>query len=390
MAVDSSLNALRKISKPQTFPKGTMICREGMPGLHMYIVIQGKVGVYIDTILDERVKVAEVQGGGFFGEMSIFDQKPRSATCIAMEDTICVAVSRHNLRDFIIHCPDMTENLMSNLSERLRAMNDHIYKSAASIAPGRFAPFSVPPPHKPHPDVETPPVNAASLIPFQDKCPVCGKSITLQHIQTYTLSLIRMENNMRRIYKELNVLWHYLWSCSECGYTNFSTNFHQVPDSRRPVLEHIVAQQMQYHEKYFQGKSVFDELLFQYYQAMHINECVNSGDSLLIGKLWLYLHWLYLDVQDEDMIDFTRERALSFYEKAYDEGSRTLKSEDAQQQCAQVIAELYFEKADFDNARIYYHEVTKYHSQLLTRKAQDRIYQIRELKKKKREQDGLS
>lgn len=375
----SSIGALWKISKPINFPKGTLICREGTPGLYMYIVVQGKVGIYIDTLLDERIKVEEVQDGGFFGEMSFFDKLPRSATCIAIEDTVCIAISRKNLQNFIIKCPELTEKLMLSISARLRDMNDQLYKVPERIAPGRFEPFSIPPMQRPH-DIQEPAHDEHALIPIPDRCPVCGEEITLNHIQTYALSLSRLENNMRRVYKGLDVLWHYLWNCPQCGYSNFSSAFHKIPENQQKLYQHLVAEQTRYHDHLFQSGCAFDELIFHYFQAIHINTCLNSGDTLLLAKLWLYLYWLYTDAQDAEMMSYTRERALTAYEEAYD-GGRLLKTEESRQQCLQVIAELCFEKGDYDKAYTYYNEVIGCGMPMLARKARDRIYEIRERKR---------
>ena len=91
---------LRKISKPKQFAKDDYICQEGQPGNEMYIILKGSVGIFVTNTLGTLNQVATMTEGGFFGEMAIFDDLPRSASCIAMEDTICVAVDKSNLRNF--------------------------------------------------------------------------------------------------------------------------------------------------------------------------------------------------------------------------------------------------------------------------------------------------
>lgn len=386
MPIDKSLYALIKISKPQKFPKGTMICREGMPGTSMYIVMQGRVGIYISTLLDERMQVNEIASGGFFGEMAMFDDMPRSATCIAIEDTVCVSIDRTRLRDFIVNCPDLTESMLIEMSKRLRSLDNQFFKSPATIASDHFAPFVLPSAHHAH-DIEAPPVNEKCLRPFTDLCPVCQKEITLHSIQTSMLSLQCLKENMRRVYKELNVLWHYIWSCPECGYTNFNTSFQQLSEKQKPIVAHIVSDQMRFKGVYASA-SPFDELVFHYYQAIHLNECINGKAVLLLGKLWLYLHWLYSDADDTQMAEYTRERAISLYEQAINDSIRVLRTPDAQQQCAQVLAELYIEKEEYDTAWEYYHDVTKCGSEFLKRKAHDRMYQIREMRRNKNDKQG--
>ena len=53
------------------------------------------------------------EAGDFFGEMAIFDNLPRSASCIAKDDTVCIAVTKENLSAFIGNCPDMAAKMES-------------------------------------------------------------------------------------------------------------------------------------------------------------------------------------------------------------------------------------------------------------------------------------
>ena len=96
---------LKKISTPRQFAKDDYICHEGQPGNEMYIILKGAVGVYITSTIGTLNQVATIGEGDFFGEMAIFDNLPRSASCIAQEDTIAVAVTRENLQEFLATCP---------------------------------------------------------------------------------------------------------------------------------------------------------------------------------------------------------------------------------------------------------------------------------------------
>ncbi len=90
--------ALRKMSTPKQFAKDEYICYEGQPGDEMYIILKGSVGVFLVNAVGTLNQVAVIESGNFFGEMAIFDNLPRSASCIALEDTVTVAVNKDNLQ----------------------------------------------------------------------------------------------------------------------------------------------------------------------------------------------------------------------------------------------------------------------------------------------------
>lgn len=67
---------------------GEKIVREGDSGDEMYIILQGKVSIEVGDII-----VGEMGSGDFFGEMSLIDNAPRSATVTAQETTLLFAIN---------------------------------------------------------------------------------------------------------------------------------------------------------------------------------------------------------------------------------------------------------------------------------------------------------
>jgi diguanylate cyclase (GGDEF)-like protein len=81
------LNAVSAFLEPRRFLKGDVIFKRGEPGTEMFIVRSGRVAsLATDSDGNERV-LYEFGSGRFFGEMSIIENEPRSATCAALEDT---------------------------------------------------------------------------------------------------------------------------------------------------------------------------------------------------------------------------------------------------------------------------------------------------------------
>ncbi len=71
-----------------------MLFRQGDAGNELYIVRRGSVATSISLPDGESREIAVFKSGDFFGEMSIFENAPRSATCTAREDSVLLCCIR--------------------------------------------------------------------------------------------------------------------------------------------------------------------------------------------------------------------------------------------------------------------------------------------------------
>ena len=144
--LQSTLNYLRSTANFFRFSKDEYICHEGQQGDSMYIVLQGLIGVYLTDPNGGQTEVSRIESGGFFGEMSIFDKMPRSASCIALEDSVCVSINKSNLSEFLLNCPDIVEQLLMSMSLRVRKMDEMLHNAQATISrQAEYAAFHLPP-----------------------------------------------------------------------------------------------------------------------------------------------------------------------------------------------------------------------------------------------------
>ncbi len=114
--------------EPQLYKAGEIICQEGAYEEWMYDIHQGKVAVYKNYQLPAEKKLAEIDSG-FFGEMSLLDACPRSASIIAVEDTIATMVNTDTFSGYFTEHPEKIKALILLLSQRLRKIDDQ-YKEA--------------------------------------------------------------------------------------------------------------------------------------------------------------------------------------------------------------------------------------------------------------------
>ena len=80
------LNSIFRLGMVQNFRKGDTIIREGMPGGELYILINGKVEVVKSVRGGKGKRLATLGRGSIFGEMSVFDGAPYSASILASQD----------------------------------------------------------------------------------------------------------------------------------------------------------------------------------------------------------------------------------------------------------------------------------------------------------------
>ena len=111
----------------RTYPKNTMIFSENEPGTELYIIQRGVVKI-TKIVEDNEVLLAMLKPGDIFGEMALLENKPRSASAIAMEDCTLMAVNKANFERMVASQPQLITRLTTLLAERLW----FIYKQLAN------------------------------------------------------------------------------------------------------------------------------------------------------------------------------------------------------------------------------------------------------------------
>jgi CRP/FNR family transcriptional regulator, cyclic AMP receptor protein len=99
---------------------GTLLFDAGDPGDALYVVIEGEVEVYVVNPTGERIVMERAHAGHFFGEISLIDSGPRSASATVTEDLHALVVDRGDLEQFLVACPTAALDLMAAMGKRLR------------------------------------------------------------------------------------------------------------------------------------------------------------------------------------------------------------------------------------------------------------------------------
>jgi uncharacterized membrane protein len=99
---------------------GSPIFAAGDPGDSMYIVVSGEVDLFVRNDTGQHVTFETASAGHFFGEISLLDGGPRSASATATTDVEALVIDRGDLDDFLRVCPPAALDLLAAMGRRLR------------------------------------------------------------------------------------------------------------------------------------------------------------------------------------------------------------------------------------------------------------------------------
>lgn len=103
-----------------TAPAGKTLFSRGDPGDALYVVMSGEVEMFFKNDTGERIVLEKALPGDFFGEVSLLDGGPRTATAVATSDLEALVVDRADLAEFIGLRPESAMALLAAMGQRLR------------------------------------------------------------------------------------------------------------------------------------------------------------------------------------------------------------------------------------------------------------------------------
>ncbi len=109
----------------RTAAAGTVLFREGEPGKDMYVIQSGKVRL-TRTIRGVEKTLADLPAGEFFGEMSIINEKPRTASAVVLEDAQLLVLDPRTFEAMIKANTEIAVRMIKKLAARLDIANAQI------------------------------------------------------------------------------------------------------------------------------------------------------------------------------------------------------------------------------------------------------------------------
>ena len=131
------LRQIASIVHRRQYVKDEYVFYQGDPGLGMYVVEKGSVGIVVSGEDGMQKEVSELHNGDFFGEIALLDESARSASVIVKEDSELIGFFRPDLFEIIEKTPKtglkVVVKLAEMIGERLRNMNSEFSKLRAEL-----------------------------------------------------------------------------------------------------------------------------------------------------------------------------------------------------------------------------------------------------------------
>ncbi len=136
---DEELEAINKASFTKNYMKDQMILLADEEGDTLFVIIHGKVKITSFAENGKEVIFSIMSEGDFFGDMSLLDGKPRSASVISIEDSELCLLRREEFNHLIETYPGIALKLLKELTSRLRKADERIESLALLDVSGRIA-----------------------------------------------------------------------------------------------------------------------------------------------------------------------------------------------------------------------------------------------------------
>jgi CRP/FNR family transcriptional regulator/CRP/FNR family cyclic AMP-dependent transcriptional regulator len=136
---DEELRQLASVIREQHYKKHTTIVHVDDPGSALYILKSGLVKITIEDQHGYEMILRMLYPTDFFGEMSLLDGEPRSATVTAQEPSEVLTISREHFLHIMEKCPRILLKMTAVLSKRLRKANELIHSLAFFDVYGKVA-----------------------------------------------------------------------------------------------------------------------------------------------------------------------------------------------------------------------------------------------------------
>jgi CRP/FNR family cyclic AMP-dependent transcriptional regulator len=136
---DKELDVVRSVATEKHFPKNAVVLTEGEMGDSLYMIQSGKVKVFIGDEEGREIILKILGPGAFFGEMSMIDKQPRSASVTTIEPSTFLVLAHAGFERCVEQAPRIAKLVMECLAQRVREADRKIGTLALMDVYGRVA-----------------------------------------------------------------------------------------------------------------------------------------------------------------------------------------------------------------------------------------------------------
>ena len=362
----------------------TVVVKKGAATANkMYVLLEGKAGIYSNYGVRGEKKLYELVPGDFFNEMEFFTNKTREDTVVSLTDLKVIEITRDNAHKFFAEHPETAYNMVKTLCERIEKG-----RAAAVVEPKKH---ETPVRHEKHE------VKAAvkSLFPEGHKkyklpdfdfkqdlvrnetftCPMCGNIFEFPLIRTVVVRTVSTDYDLRKNYDGI-IGTHYL--AATCPFCLFSSVTDKWGDAAKEKRAQVFKATVKYKDTLnlkFEAMDA-DTIFARLYLALVCAPLCFENHEMITARLWINISWMYRDCGDKKMENYAIAQALQAYLKAYTNISVDKKTEQAM--CL-IIGELSYKIGDMANAKkfLFAAKTNREGGAILTNLAEDRLMDIK-------------
>lgn len=137
---EEQLAMLANLVVVQDYNRDETVVLEGDDSMQaLYLIASGSVQVYMSGVDGRETILSFLERGDFFGEMSLIDGEPRSASVRTVTDAQMMIIHRESFLQLIRQTPEIAMALLSEMSKRLRKANKQIGSLSTMSVSGRVA-----------------------------------------------------------------------------------------------------------------------------------------------------------------------------------------------------------------------------------------------------------
>ena len=126
------------LAAARVFAKNAVIVSEGDDSGSVYVLLSGRVKVFLSDDQGREVELNRLGPGEYFGEVTL-DGGPRSASVVALEETRCAVLRSADLLGLIERQPGLALHMLRRLARRVRALSENVRSLALMDVYGRVA-----------------------------------------------------------------------------------------------------------------------------------------------------------------------------------------------------------------------------------------------------------
>jgi len=136
---EDDLETLADGVRSRGFRRGEVIFHQGDPGDALFVLVSGRVKIPLPSATGDEAILATLRPGDFFGELSLIDGAPRSATAVALDSAQTLVLGRDRVRELVDRVPSFRDALLTALTHEVRRITDHVEELHFLDITGRLA-----------------------------------------------------------------------------------------------------------------------------------------------------------------------------------------------------------------------------------------------------------